>query len=84
MICPRLPRNTAEKYKAESEIKKLKAEKDKLMTQLGQSVLKHHLAGGRFTESFFNKKEIIDQFNQIEILDQKIVEAGKQLDKGKE
>ena len=74
----------AEKYKAESEIKKLKGEKDKLMTQLGQSILKHHLAGGKFAESFFNKKEIIDQFNQIETLDNKIIETGKQLDKGKE
>jgi hypothetical protein len=74
----------AEKYKAESEIRKLKGEKDKLMTQLGQCVFKHHLAEGRFAESFFNKKEIIDQFNQIEMLDKKIIETGKQLDQGKE
>ena len=74
----------AEKYKAESEIKKLKGEKDKLMTQLGQSIFTHHLAGGRFAESFFNKKERIDQFNQIEMLDKKIIETGKQLDRGKE
>ncbi|MFZ0450073.1 MAG: hypothetical protein WAL98_12595 [Desulfatiglandaceae bacterium] len=73
-----------EKYKAESEIRKLKGEKDELMTQLGQSILKHHLAGGRFAESFFNKEEIIDQFNQIEMLDKKIIEIGKQLDKEKE
>jgi hypothetical protein len=74
----------AEKYKAESEIKKLNGEKDRLMTQLGQSIFKHHLAGGRFAESFFNKTEIIDQFNQIATLDKKIIETGKQLDKGKE
>jgi len=73
-----------EKYKAESEIKKLKGEKDKVMTQLGQSIFKHHLAGERFEESFFNKKEIIDQFNQIEMLDKKIIKAGEQLDKGQE
>jgi len=72
----------AEKYKAESEIKKLKGEKDKLMTNLGQSIFKHHLAGGGFAESFFNKKEISDQFNQIEMLDKNIIETGKQLDKG--
>ncbi|MGB5747041.1 MAG: hypothetical protein WBM69_08680 [Desulfobacterales bacterium] len=71
----------AEKYRAESEIKKLKGEKDKLMAQLGQSVLKHHLAGGGFAESFFNGKETIDQFNQIEILDKKIIKIGKKLDK---
>jgi hypothetical protein len=74
----------AEKYKAESGIKKLKGERDKLMTQLGQTIFKHHLAGGRFEHSFFSKKEIIDQFNQIEMLDKKIIETGKQLDKGKE
>ena len=74
----------AEKYKAESEIKKLKGDKDKLMIQLGQSIFKHHLAGGGFAESFFNKKDIIDQFNQIEKLDKNIIETGRQLDKGKE
>ena len=73
----------AEKYRAESEIKKLKGEKDKLMTQLGQSIFKHHLAGGGFAESFFNRNDIMDQFNQIEILDKKIIKIGKQMDKGK-
>jgi hypothetical protein len=73
----------AQKYKAESGIKKLEGEKDELMTQLGRSIFEHHLAGGRFTESFFNREEIIDQFNQIEMLDKKIIETGKQLDKGK-
>ena len=71
----------AEKYRAESAIKKLKGEKDKLMAQLGQSIFKHHLAGGGFAESFFNRKEIMDQFNQIEIVDKKIIKIGKQLDK---
>ena len=70
-----------EKYKAESEMKKLKGDIDKLMTQLGQTIFKHHLEGGRFTESFFDKKEIIDRFNQIEMLDKRIIETGKQLDK---
>lgn len=74
----------AEKYKTESEIKKLKEEKDKLMIQLGQSIFKQHLTGGGFEESFFNQKEMIDQFNQIEILDKKIIETGKQLDEAKE
>jgi hypothetical protein len=74
----------AEKYRAESEIKKLKGEKDKQTAQLGHSIFKHHLAGGAFTEPFFNRKEIIDQFNQIELLDKKIIKTGKQLDKGKE
>jgi hypothetical protein len=54
------------------------------MTQLGQSIFKHHLAGGGFAESFFNRKEIIDQFNQIELLDKKIIKVGKQLDNAKE
>lgn len=74
----------AEKYKAESKIKKLEGEKDILITQLGQSVFRHHLAGGGFSGSFFNKKEISDQFNEIERLDKEVVETGKQLDKGKE
>ena len=73
-----------EKYKTETQIKKLKGEKDELMTQLGQSIFKHHRAGGGFAESFFNTKEMIDQFNQIEMLDKKIIETGRQLDKGKE
>ena len=73
----------AEKYRSESEIKKLKGEKDLLITQLGQSIFKHHLAGGGFAESFFKRKEIIGQFNQIEILDKKIIKSGKQLDKEK-
>jgi hypothetical protein len=73
-----------EKYKTESEIKKLKGEKDELITQLGQSILRQHLAGDRFAESFFSKKEMIDQFNQIETLDMKIIETGRQLDRKKE
>lgn len=73
----------AEKYKAESEIKKLKGENDKLTAQLGQCIFKQHLADGGFAESFFNRKEIIDQFSQIEMLDKKIIKIGKQLDKGK-
>jgi hypothetical protein len=72
----------AEKYKAESKMKKVNGEKDKLMIQLGQSIFRHHLAGGNFTEAFFNKEEIVEQFNQIEVLDKEIVETGKQLDKG--
>ncbi len=71
----------AEKYKAESEIKKLKGQQDKLMAQLGQSIFKHHLSGGGFAVSFFNRKEIMDQFNQIEIVDKKIIKIGKHLDK---
>ena len=74
----------AEKYRAETAIKKLNGEKDKPMAQLGQSIFKHHLAGGEFAESFFNRKEIIDQITQIEILDKKIIKIGKQLDKAKE
>ena len=74
----------AEKYKAESEIKKLNGKKDLLITQLGHSILKRHLAEGKVTESFFNEKEIIDQFNQIEMLDKQIIDTGKQLDKAKE
>ncbi len=42
----------AEKYKAESEIKKLNGKKDLLMTQLGHSILKRHLAENKITESF--------------------------------
>ena len=72
-----------DKYRAESAIKKLKSEKDKLTAQLGLSIFKHHLAGGGFAESFFKKKGIMDQFNQIEILDKKIIKVGKQLDKVK-
>ena len=74
----------AEKYKAESKIKKLNGKKDLLLTQLGHSILKRQLAEGKLTESFFNEKEIIDQFNQIEILDKQIIDTGKQLDKAKE
>jgi len=73
-----------EKYKAESEIKKLKGKKDLLFTRLGYSILKRHREKGKVTESFFNEKEIIDQFNQIEMLDKKIIKTGKQLDEGNE
>jgi len=71
----------AEKYKAESEIKKLNSKKDQLLTELGHSIFKRHLAADKVAESFFNEKEIIDQFNQIEIFDQQIINIGKQLDK---
>jgi len=74
----------AEKHKAESEIQKLRNQKDELMTQLGQSVFKHNLAGGHFTESFFKKKEIVDQLIHIDSLDMKIIETGKLLDKAKD
>ena len=74
----------ADKYKAESEIKKLKGKRDLLITQLGHSILKRHLEKGKVTESFFNEKEIVDQFNQIEMIDKQIIKAGKQLDKAKE
>jgi len=72
-----------EKYKAESEIKKLKVEKDLLITQLGHSILKRHLEKGKVTESFFNEKETADQFNRIEMLDKQIIKTGKLLDKAK-
>lgn len=72
-----------EKYKAESEIKKLKGENDQLTTQLGHSVLKRQLAQGNVTDSFFKKKEMIDQFNQIEKIDKLIIKAGRQLDSAK-
>ncbi len=73
----------AEKYKTESEITKLNDQKDQRMTQLGQYVFKHHLAGGKFTESFFNKKATVEQFDRIDILDKAIIETGKQLDNEK-
>ena len=73
----------AEKYKAESKIKKLNSKKDQLLTELGHSLLKRHLAAGKVAESFFNEKEIIDQFNQIETFDKQIIKIGKQLDKAK-
>lgn len=71
----------AEKYKAESEIKKLNGRKDQLLTELGHSIFKRHLAADKVAESFFNEKEIMDQFNQIEIFDQQIINVGTQLDK---
>ncbi len=70
-----------EKRKAETEISELKDKREKLATQLGQSVFKHHLAGGKFTESFFNNKAIIDQIKHIDMLDKKIIETGKRLEK---
>jgi hypothetical protein len=73
-----------EKHKAESEVKKLKEQKDMLMAQLGQSFFRHHLAGGGFAESFLNKQELSGLFNQIDTLDQKIIETGKLLDKEEE
>ena len=72
-----------EKYKAESEIKKMKGENDQLTTQLGHSVLKRQLAQGNVTDSFFKEKEMIDQFNQIEKIDKLIIKAGRQLDRAK-
>jgi len=73
----------AEKYKTESEIKKLKGKKDLLLTQLGHSILKCHREKGKFTETFFGEKKVIDQFNQIENLDKEIIMTGKRLDKAK-
>jgi len=73
----------AEKYKAESEIKKLNGKKNQLLKKLGHSIFKRYLAAGKVTESFFNEKEIVDQFDQIEIFDQQIINIGTQLDKAK-
>jgi hypothetical protein len=73
-----------EKHKAESKINKLKDQKDMLMTQLGQLIFRRHLAAGKLSESFLNNKELIDLFNQIDMLDQKIIETGELLDREKE
>ena len=73
----------AEKYKAESGIKKLNYEKDLVITKLGHSILKRRLTEGKITESLFNEKEISVLFNQIEMLDKQIIDIGKQLDTAK-
>lgn len=73
----------AEKYKAESEIKKLKGKQDLLITQLGHSILKRHREKGKVTGAFFNETEVSDQFNQIEMFDKQIINTGKRLDKAK-
>ena len=73
----------AEKYTAESEIKKLKHEKDQLLGQLGRAFFKHHQAGDASGASFLNNTDTIDQFDQIEQLDKKIIATGKQLDDDK-
>jgi len=73
----------ADKYKAESEIRKLKGEKNLLITQLGHLILKRHREKGKLTESFFKEEEFIDQFNQIEKIDKQIIKTGKRLDKAK-
>ena len=73
----------AEKYTAESEIKKLKHEKDQLLGQLGRAFFKHHKAGDASGASFLNNTDTIDQFDQIEQLDKKIIATGKQLDDDK-
>jgi hypothetical protein len=72
-----------EKYKTESEIKKMKGKRDLLITELGHYILKRHLTEGKVSESFFNEKEIIDQFKEINMLDKQIINAGKQLDNAK-
>lgn len=71
----------AEKYKAESEIKRLEEKKELLLTQLGHSIFKRHLEKNKITESFFNETEIADKFDQIEMLDAQIINVGKQMDK---
>jgi hypothetical protein len=73
----------AEKYIAESEIKKLQGRRDMHLMQLGHAILKRHLATGKVTRSYFKEKEIIEQFNQIEMLDKQIIHTGKRLDKAK-
>ena len=69
-----------EKYKSESKIRKMKSEKDIMTTRLGRSFFESHLAGDKSTASFLQKKEIVDLLNQIEMMDNKIIEAGKQID----
>jgi len=70
----------AEKYKAESEIKKLKAEKESLLFQLGEAFYKHRLTGNDFVDTFLNIKDTKTQLKQIEKIDKKIVETSRQLD----
>lgn len=74
----------AEKYRTESEIKKLKNEKDLLLSQLGEAFYKQRLTGDDFAYTFFNIPKTKDLLNQIETIDKKIVETSKQLDQKKE
>ena len=74
----------SEKYKAESEIKKLKTEKDALLSQLGEAFYKHRLSGEDFTDTFFHLSQTEDLLKQIDAVDQKIVKTSKQLDLKKE
>lgn len=70
----------AEKYKSESKIRKMKSEKDVLTIQLGRSFFENRHAGDQSAASFLQKKEIVDLLNQIEMMDNQIIEAGKQID----
>lgn len=69
-----------EKYKSESKIRKMKNEKEVLMTQLGRSFFEHRVAKGNSAASFFKKEEIIDVLDKIEMVDNKIIETGRQID----
>jgi hypothetical protein len=69
-----------EKYKSESKIRKMKSAKDVLTIQLGRSFFENRLAGDKSAASFLQKKEIVDLLNQIEMVDNKIIDAGKQID----
>lgn len=74
----------SEKYRVESEIKKLKNEREMLTVQLGQSFFKHRLTGEKFVETFFNIGKTIDNLNRIEMIDKEIIKTSKQYDHEKE
>lgn len=74
----------ADRYKTDSEMRKLKSKRSKLLNQLGRYGFSHHCSGGKFAESFFRRTEMIEQINQINSLDEMIVEIGKQPEKLKD
>jgi len=73
-----------EKYKAEIEIRKLKNQRGKQITQLGSAIYKEFKADAEVKKNFFDQKEITGITGQVKELDQKIVEIGQELDKRKE
>jgi seryl-tRNA synthetase len=66
--------NLTDKYKTQTELSKLKEERDELLLELGKSVVQQTKTEGSIKASFFLRAEVKAILDKIEELDSKISE----------
>lgn len=74
----------SEKYKAEIEVRKLKNQQDKHVSNLGSLLFKQYKTDGAVKKTFFKDQAVTAITADIQALDEKIVAVGKELDKAEE